>query len=50
VNNAEAGLASSTWLPAAVLSNDTFTVVFPLGVVTVMVAVYGVDEAARRLG
>jgi hypothetical protein len=39
VNNAEAGLASSTWLPADVTSNDTATCVFPLGVVTVMVAV-----------
>jgi hypothetical protein len=38
VNIAEAGLASSTWLPTDVTSNDTFTFVVPLGVVTVMVA------------
>ena len=39
VNKAVAGLASSTWLPDDVISSDTATDVFPLGVVTVMVAV-----------
>jgi hypothetical protein len=39
LNNAVAGLASSTWVPACVTSNDTDTCVFPLGVDTVMVAV-----------
>ena len=39
VNNVLAGLASSTWFPADVTSSEMFTLVAPLGVVTVTTAV-----------